>query len=69
MNLLTNANAIQLWTVGLFVAVMFGIFALTAVFILAWKQRPEKRDVAEECKLRERLSQIAEPMAESRKSA
>jgi hypothetical protein len=67
MNLFTSLG--EVWVVLLGLAIM--IVALTAIagIIYAWKERPIKRDDAQQFKLRQRLLEMTQhPTAVPRKS-
>ncbi len=64
-------GSIQLWMWGVCLVVLFGIVTWLVMLLLTSRdQGPAHRDAEEESKLRERLSQIAEPPAvEDKRSA
>ena len=63
MNSFTNLDPVMFWALALCIAVVFGIVTCATMVLFAWGERPAQRDINEESKLRERLSQIAEPTA------
>ncbi|HUK43333.1 MAG TPA: hypothetical protein VLW48_02705 [Candidatus Bathyarchaeia archaeon] len=60
MSSFTNADAIQLWTIGLCVALMLVGLSLGAIVAYIWKYRPEKVDPVRQTRMEIRLSQLAE---------
>jgi hypothetical protein len=60
MSSFTNADAFQLWAIGLCVAVMLVGLSLGAICAYLWRRRPEKIDPLQQCRVDERLSQLAE---------
>lgn len=60
----------DIWIVLLYVTVMIASVTVTAVAMLAWKDRPTKKDELQRYKLDQRLSQIMhEPAAPPKKFA
>ena len=60
MSSFTNADAFQLWAIGLCVAVMLVGLTLGAICAYLWKRRPEKLDPLRESRVEMRLSKLAE---------
>ena len=57
-----SAFGVHLWTVALCVTVLIATLAIEGIFSFLWRNRPikEKEPSPELCKLRERLSKIAQ---------
>jgi hypothetical protein len=60
MNSLINANAFQLWSLGLSIAVALVCVSLAAFLIYIVKNRPMKEDPLLQHKMEERLSELAQ---------
>ncbi len=60
MSSLTNAQAFQLWAIGLWIATMLVVLSLGAIVAYLWHRRPEKLDPLRQRKLERRLSKLAE---------
>jgi hypothetical protein len=59
-----NLNAVQLWTVGLCVALGLVVLSLIAIFALMRKRQPiVEEDPLRQSRIAERLAKIGEPMA------
>jgi hypothetical protein len=58
VSLFTDANAFQLWTIGLCVAVTVVALSLAAIFVYIAKNRPTKIDPQLQLKMEERLSEL-----------
>jgi len=64
------ADAFQLWTIGLCVALTLVALSLTAILFLIWRRRPSKPDPIEHYRVTQRLTEIAElPHAQPQRSA
>lgn len=60
MSSFTNADAFQLWAIGLCVAVTLVGISLGAIIAFLWKRRPEKLDALRQSQLETRLSELAD---------
>jgi hypothetical protein len=56
----TNADFIQLWIVGLCVAMTLAGLSLGAIVAFVWKRRQERPDPLRQGKVEERLSHLAD---------
>jgi hypothetical protein len=63
---ITYADASQLWTVGLFLAVALVALSAVAICIFMWRNRPEREDSVRHHKIEKRLAEIALPVTEQR---
>jgi hypothetical protein len=70
MNWLTNSSAVQLWTIGLCIAVTLIGISLAAIFVFLWREPPEEEDPLRQSRVEERLTELAKiTTPPSRKSA
>jgi len=54
------ADAFQLWTIGLCVALTLVALSLTAILFLIWRRRAPKPDATTDYRVEQRLTEIAE---------
>ena len=63
MKLLTSLSIGQIWVVLLGVAIMIAALTAIVAIVVAWRDRPIKKDEAVQYKLQQRLQQITEHAA------